>query len=84
MNQIIIDVRQPNEYASGHVDGALNIPLGRFREDMDELEGVDKDTPIILYCLSGGRSNMAMLNLKAWGYTNLTNGINKQRVEANL
>lgn len=79
---IIIDVREPFEYTMGHVKGALNMPPTKLMSGAKELNGVDKDTPIILYCKSGSRSNVAIHMLTQMGYTNLTNGINKQQVEA--
>lgn len=52
MDQIIIDVREPFEYASGHVKGAINIPPMKLMRGLPkELADVPKDTQIILYCL---------------------------------
>ena len=82
MNPLIIDVREPNEYADGHVDGALNIPPAELMNGTPQLADVAKDTPLILYCRSGSRSNVAMHILRSQGFTNLTNGINQQQVEA--
>lgn len=47
-----------------------------------ELPGVAKDAEIIVYCVTGSRSNVAMQILKAAGYTNIVNGINKDQVAA--
>lgn len=44
------------------------------------LADVDTDTPIILYCISGARSNTCMMFLRQAGYTDLTNGINQHQV----
>lgn len=82
MKPIIIDVREPHEYAVSHVKSALNIPPNELMAGAKKLDGVDKDTPIILYCKSGSRSNVSMHILRGLGYTNLTNGINQQQVEA--
>jgi rhodanese-related sulfurtransferase len=49
-----------------------------------ELEDVAKDAPIILYCLSGARSGASIRILQQYGFTNLTNGINKDHVNARL
>ncbi len=82
MNRIIIDVREPLEYKTGHVKGAINIPPSKLMEGAKKLDGVPKDTELVLYCLSGSRSNASMQILKDMGYTNLVNGINKSHVKA--
>lgn len=83
MNRMIIDVREPSEYNTGHVEGAVNIPPSELLAGSDKLKNVAKDTELILYCLSGSRSNMSINLLKQMGYTNLVNGINKDHVAAN-
>lgn len=82
MSRIIIDVREPEEYTSGHVEDALNIPPTKLMGDLHELDGVPKDTELILYCRTGSRSNVAMHILQSKGYTNLINGINQDQVTA--
>ena len=82
MKPVIVDVREPHEYEAGHVEGALNIPPAKLLLGAKDLADVPKDAPIILYCKSGSRSNVAMHMLRAQGYTNLTNGINKDQVQA--
>lgn len=82
MKTIIVDVREPLEYMMGHVKGALNIPPSDLMEGAKKLANVDKDAPLILYCRTGSRSNVGIQILQGLGYTNLTNGINKQQVEA--
>lgn len=83
MKRIFIDVREPYEYNMGHVKGALNIPPMKLMSGLPaELADVDKETPIVLYCLSGARSQMAMGFLSRYGFTNLANGINKDQVAA--
>lgn len=84
MTRIIIDVREPFEYSMGHVDGAINITPAAFMSGgvPAQLQDVEKDTEIILYCLSGARSNVGMHMLRQHGFTNLTNGINKDHVRA--
>lgn len=79
---IIIDVREPAEFARGHVDGAINIPPADMMAGAKQLADVPKDTELILYCHSGARSNASMFYLKQLGFTNLINGINKDQVEA--
>lgn len=82
MSKLIIDVREPYEFATGHVPGALNIPPAELMNGAKELENIPKDTELVLYCRSGARSNTAMHILKQLGFTNLTNGINKDHVIA--
>lgn len=82
MKPIIVDVREPFEYKMGHVKGSLNIPPSDLMAGAKKLAGVDKDAPLILYCRTGSRSNAGIQILQGLGYTNLTNGINKQQVEA--
>jgi phage shock protein E len=84
MNTIIVDVREPEEFARGHVDGALNIPPSDIMAGAHQLDNIAKDTSIILYCLSGARSNSAIHFLKSFGFTNLTNGINQDHVQSLL
>ena len=55
-NPLIIDVRQHNEYSSGHVRGALNIELGELTEHLD---GLPRELPIVTLCASGMRSTIA-------------------------
>ncbi len=82
MNYTIIDVREPAEFRSGHVAGAINIPPSELMNNPAQLSTIPKDAAIIVYCLSGSRSNVSMNILRGLGYTNLTNGINQQQVEA--
>lgn len=81
MNRIIIDVREPYEYETGHVDGAVNIQPAELMSGAKKLDGVHKDTELILYCKSGSRSNVAIQILRGMGFTNLVNGINAGHVQ---
>lgn len=79
---IIIDTRSPLEYKMGHVSGAVNIPPDRFMAGLPaELSDIPKDQAIIVYCLSGSRSNVVKHILEQQGFSNITNGINKHHVE---
>src|SRR3990167_1870768 len=71
---VLVDVRSPAEFASGHVQGAVNLPLDRLASDA---LGVlpDKAAPLVLYCVSGARSEMAAQWLRQMGYTQVTNGL---------
>ena len=82
MDRVFIDVREPIEFAMGHVKGALNIPPSELMKGAKKLEGIPKNTELILYCQSGSRSNVSMNILRDMGYTNLVNGINKNHVAA--
>ena len=82
MKPVIIDVREPFEYENGHVAGAINIPPQELMAGAEKLKDVAKDTPLVLYCVSGSRSNASMHILSQLGFTNLTNGINRQQVES--
>lgn len=66
----LIDVRTPGEFAEGHLSGALNI--NSQREDFTQALGkLDKNKPVFVYCLSGGRSKVAVANLHQLGYTDV-------------
>lgn len=80
--QLIIDVREPYEYAASHVDGAINLPPAELMAGTKQLDGVAKDTQLVLYCRTGARSNASMQFLRQMGYTNLVNGVNEGQVRA--
>ena len=65
--QIVVDVRTPKEYNSGHIKEAINID---FRDEgfTDEISKLKKDVPVFLYCRSGGRSGSAAKSLKKMGF----------------
>lgn len=72
----ILDVRQPAEYASGHIPGAVLAPLPEITDHMNR---IDRKTPILVYCASGGRSRMAAQLLSGQGFGeiyNLSGGFN--------
>lgn len=80
---IIIDVRTPEEYAKGHLENAQNINWnnGDFEQKVATYK---KDTPLFVYCMSGGRSASAAEKLRSLGYTKvyeLDGGILKWRNE---
>jgi len=60
----IVDVREPEEYAGGHVPGAVNIPLSQLGERHGELP---RDVPVHVICEAGGRSARAAEALTAAG-----------------
>jgi rhodanese-related sulfurtransferase len=69
---MIIDVRTPGEFASGHINGSMNIPLNKLSDNLKKLK--DKNKPLITCCASGMRSASAKGILKTNGYTNVHNG----------
>jgi len=54
---VIVDVRMPQEYRSGHIKGSINVPLQELDKEVMKLKKLNK--PIITCCLSGGRSAAA-------------------------
>lgn len=67
----LVDVRTTGEYASGHLTGAVNIPLHELSARLAELGA--KDRAIVVYCASGQRSSRAKGLLKGAGFTNVHN-----------
>ncbi len=63
----VIDVREPDEYAQGHIEGAINIPLRELMKHLDELPS-SKTAPILLYCHSQKRATHALVILHELGY----------------
>lgn len=70
---LVVDVRTAGEYSGGHYNGAINIPLDQVPTRVGEF-GDDKSKPIIVYCLSGARSQSARNFLLANGFTDVING----------
>ncbi|MDX1695342.1 MAG: rhodanese-like domain-containing protein [Ketobacteraceae bacterium] len=67
---VVIDVRSPEEYAEGHVPGAINIPHNQMDEHQDTLSSL-KGKELLLYCRSGRRAGMAESQLTEKGFENL-------------
>ncbi len=65
----VLDVRTPQEYAEGHVPGAVNVPYDQLASRLAE---VPKDKDVVLYCKSGRRAGIAADVLAANGYTRLS------------
>jgi len=66
----LIDVRTAAEYAAGHIDGAINLPVEAIQAGA--LPAVAKTKPVYVYCHSGNRAGQATIVLKAAGYQNIT------------
>lgn len=71
----MLDVREPNEWAAGHVAGAMHIPVGQLTERRQEL---DPNREMIVICRSGNRSGLACELLEEMGFqvVNMTGGLN--------
>ncbi|MPM87544.1 Coenzyme A disulfide reductase [bioreactor metagenome] len=65
-NHVFVDVRMPAEYISGHIDGAVNVPLDTLRARLNEF---NKDVPLYLYCQDGHRSYLAARILMGHGFS---------------
>ena len=65
---IVIDVREANEYAEGHIEGARHIPLDKLEKSIYQLEA-SKDKPVIVTCQSGTRAPSASKKLSSLGFT---------------
>lgn len=73
---LLLDTRTPEEYAEGHIEGAVNIPHDQVADEIErigELTGGDKSKPIVVYCRSGRRSGMAKQTLAEHGYGRVSN-----------
>lgn len=67
---VLIDVRTPEEFNSGHIPGAINIDVQALHR---RLKDVPRDRAVVLYCRSGNRSNQAARLLRQAGYTEVYN-----------
>ncbi len=69
---VLVDVRTPEEFGAGHLEGALNIDW--FSPDFDaQWAGIDKGKTVYVYCKVGGRSAQAQAKLKAMGFSHVVN-----------
>ena len=75
---VLIDVREPAEFDTGHIPGAINIPRGVLEFQVEahpavanvrDPELAQKSQPLLVYCLTGGRSALSALNLQRMGFT---------------
>jgi len=67
VNQTIIDIRTPEEFASGHIQGAININLFD-KTFLEQISKLDKSKPIYMYCRSGSRSRSASKKVSNLGF----------------
>ena len=68
---IILDVREQDEYDSGHIPGAVLLPVGTIDEETAAEVIPEKDSTVLVYCRSGNRSKTASSALAELGYTNI-------------
>lgn len=68
----VLDVREPDEYAGGHIPGAALLPLSEVRAMAPSLLP-DRDAPVLVYCQSGPRATTACGILQKLGYTKVYN-----------
>jgi rhodanese-related sulfurtransferase len=66
---ILVDVREDNEWARGHLPGAVHVGKGVIERDIEQAVP-DKSAPLVLYCGGGFRSALAADNLQKMGYAN--------------
>ncbi len=67
-DSLVIDVREPGEYAAGHIPNAINIPLRTLTENLAQ---IPLNRPVVLYCSSGYRTAMGVMALQMLGYENV-------------
>lgn len=77
---VVIDVREPAEFETGHIPGSINIPRGVLEFQVDAHPGVanvsdsalsHKERPIVLVCRTGGRAALSALNLQRLGFADV-------------
>lgn len=73
----LVDVRTVEEFASGSINGAVNIPLNTLKNQISKFENKEN---IVVFCRSGNRSAMAKGALKRYGISNVVNGGSVQNV----
>lgn len=66
----VIDVRSPDEWAAGHLRGAIHIPLAALPERLGE---IDAGKPVVVHCQGGGRSAIAASYMKSRGLRTVAN-----------
>ncbi len=69
---LVVDVRSPGEFSSGHLRGAINLPLDGIESTLPR-RVKDKDQVLLLHCQSGTRSGIAVRKLNSIGYANAFN-----------
>ena len=70
-NVLVLDVREQDEYSTGHIGGAVLLPVGTINADTASKIIPSKDATVLVYCRSGNRSKKASAALAKLGYTNI-------------
>lgn len=78
---VVVDVRTPSEYSEGHLEGAVNIDV-QSPDFASILSQLPTDGEYYVYCRSGNRSAAAVEQMKAAGFTNVTDGGSKENASA--
>lgn len=79
---LLIDVRSEEEFAEGHLSGAINIPHTELAQLMEAI-GSDFNRPVVVYCRSGNRSGKAKTSLEEQGYSAVFNGTGFEYLKEN-
>jgi len=82
---VVVDVRSPERYQTGHIAGARNVPFDRLTDEADKRLGQAKDRPILAYCDNGMSGARATSLLRKLGFTkvfNLRGGLDAWRRES--
>jgi phage shock protein E len=69
-NLVVLDVRTPEEFAQGHIPGAVNIPHDQLPNRLAEIAGA-KSKDVVVYCRSGRRATLAQQTLTSQGFTSV-------------
>src|SRR5690606_7527504 len=80
-NVVLLDVRTPDEFAEGSVEGAVNIPLSVLEKECSQFKNHEN---IVVFCRSGARSGNAQIILQQHGFENVVNGGPWQNVQQAL
>ena len=78
---LLVDVRSAEEFAQGHIEGAINIEWDNT-DALIAAIGVDKQRPVVVYCRSGNRSGKATVELATKGYNNIYNATGLEALKA--
>lgn len=80
-NAFLVDVRTEQEFAEGHVNGSVNIPLDTLQHQLQKFKNKNN---IVVFCRSGNRSGQAKIFLEQNGFSNVVNGGTWQNIKSLL